>query len=87
MTAMRQQVLAQAFAAQVDSGQLKFDRRIATVGDYTVNLSTARVSKFGEQVEVKLAKPGKGKNLAALPWLPYDEVLLEKLVGTLAALV
>jgi len=87
MTAIRQQVLAQAFAAQVDSGQLKFDRRIATVGDYTVNLSTARVSKFGEQVEVRLAKPGKGKNLAALPWLPYDEVLLEKLVGTLAALV
>ena len=84
---MRQQVLAQAFAAQVESGQLKFDRRVATVGDYTVNLSTARASKLGEQVDVKLAKPAKGKNLAALPWLPYDEVLLEKLVGTLAALL
>lgn len=87
MMAMRQQVLAQAFAAQVESGQIKFDGRAATIGEYTVNLGTARVSKLGEQVEVKLAKPGKGKNLAALPWLPYDEVLLEKLVGAIAALL
>ncbi|MBC7437205.1 MAG: DUF4132 domain-containing protein [Bdellovibrionales bacterium] len=87
MTAMRAQVLAQAFAAQVESGRLKIEGHIATAGEYTVNLSTAKTSRGGEQVEVKVAKAGKGKSLAALPWLPYDEALLEKLAGTLAALI
>lgn len=90
MTAMRGKVLAQAFAAQVESGQLVFEGRLAKIGEYRVHLSTAMVSRNGEQVALKLPKPGatgKGSKLAALPWLPYDEVLLEKLAATLAALL
>ncbi|CAN5438611.1 hypothetical protein BH11PSE7_BH11PSE7_13070 [soil metagenome] len=87
MAAMRAQVLAQAFAAQLGSGLLTIVERSAVVGDYTVNLRTAKVNKQGEPGEVKLARAGKGKSLAALPWLPYDEALLEKLAGAVAALL
>lgn len=88
MQATRRQVLLQAFAPEVASGRVVFEARSAKIGDYSVHLSTARVSHLGEQVELKLPKPGaKGNKLSALPWVPYDEVLLEKLVGKIAALL
>jgi hypothetical protein len=88
MAAMRRHVLMQAFASDVESGRITFGPRSAQVGEHLVNLATGGVSRHGEQVEIKLPKPGpKGAKLAALPWLPYDEALLEKLVATIALLL
>jgi hypothetical protein len=88
MAAMRRRVLMQAFASEIESGRLTFGPRSAQLGEYLVNLATGGVSRNGEQVEVKLPKPGaRGSKLAAMPWLPYDEALLEKLVATIALLL
>ena len=87
MTAMRAQVLAQAFAAEVESGQLTVEGGIAVAGGYCVNLNTAKVSILGEHAEAKAGKPGKQKKPVALPWLPFDEALMKKLVEAVAALV
>jgi hypothetical protein len=84
MTAMRAHVLAQAFAAEIESGQLMMEGGVAAAGDYSINLSTAKVSRRGEHAEVG---PGKKKKPVALPWLPFDEALLNKLAEAVAALV
>ena len=88
MRAMRRQVLEDTFSEQVRAGHVAFDDRSASIGALTVNLNTAKVSRGGEQIDFKLPKVGsKGSKLAALPWVPYDEALLEKLVGTIATLL
>lgn len=88
MVAMRRRVLEDAFAQQVQDGKLAFEQRSAKVGDLHVHLSTGKVSRDGVQIEIKLPHHGaKGSKLAALPWVPYDEALLEKLVATIATLV
>ena len=85
---MRRQVLEETFSDQVEAGRIVFDRRSAQVGDFQVNLNTAKVSRDGEQIELKVPKAGaKGSKLAALPWVPYDEAMLEKLVATIASLL
>jgi Domain of unknown function (DUF4132) len=87
MLATRRRVLMDVFADSVASGHIVFEERHATIGEYSVHLGTARVSRLGVQLELKLPKPGaKGSKLAALPWVPYDEVLLEKLVAIIATL-
>ncbi|MBO1335480.1 DUF4132 domain-containing protein [Streptomyces sp. VRA16 Mangrove soil] len=55
------------------------DRHL-TVGDHTVHLATGRVSRDGEPVEIAL--PDGGPKARALPFLPYDEQLLERIVRT-----
>lgn len=96
MAAMRRQVLGQVFAGPIETGHLIFETRSVKIGDYTVNLATAQVQKNGEQIELKLPKnlkttsnstQGKNNKLAAVPWLPYDESLLEKLANTIAFLL
>ena len=59
-------------------------RRII-VGAHAISLATARVTKNGEPVELEL--PDEKSNLVALPWLPYDEKLLEKIVRSVASLM
>lgn len=85
MTLMRRHVLSTAFATLIEEGTLTMDERHVRVDDYAVHLVTGRVTRDGAPADVALtAQSGK---LAALPWLPYDEVLLERIANTVCALL
>ena len=84
MATMRRVTLQHVFAAQIEAGRVVVDERHVRVGRCAVHLATARVTRDGEALELPAA-PAQGK-LAALPWLPYDEALLQRVaeaVGTL----
>lgn len=85
MANMRRLVLQQTFATHIANERLQLDERRAKVGDFCVHLNTGRVSQNGAQVEIAL--PSGGGKLKAVPWLPYDEVLLEKIVRTIGVLL
>lgn len=88
MLGMRVRVLKQAFAKSVETTALCFEGRHAIIGNYQLNLSTGIVTKLGMQIEIPLHKTKKGNNkLGALPWLPYDEAMLEKNVQLIAYLL
>lgn len=88
MLAMRRQVLQDIFASELASGSLLVEPRSATIGEFKVNLVTAGVHRSGEQIELKIPKPGsKGSKLSALPWMPHDEAMLAKLIVTVATLL
>lgn len=61
-----------------------FDDRHARIGDYTVHLSTARITRRGDPIAITLPPP---RTAIPLPWLPYDETLLERVVRTIALLL
>ncbi|WP_404938303.1 DUF4132 domain-containing protein [Pseudomonas sp. JDS08PS003] len=85
MTLMRQHVLSTAFATLIEEGVLSMEGRHVRVGEHAVHLVTGRVTRDGEPVEVALA--AQSGKLTALPWLPYDEVLLERIANTVCALL
>lgn len=85
MAAMRRAVLRQVFAPQIAAGRLAIGERHAHVGAHALHLATGRVTVDG--APVALALPQGGARLAALPWLPYDEVLLEKLAAAIGVLL
>lgn len=85
MAEMRRRVLALVFAAQVADGRMSLEARHVRVGSYAVHLATARVTKDGAPVE--LDGPGAGGTLSAVSWLPYDEVLLQKICDRVGALL
>jgi hypothetical protein len=64
---------------------MSMEARQVRVGPFAVHLATARVTKGGAPVEV--AEPASGATLAAVPWLPYDEVLLQKICDRVGALL
>ena len=85
MAAMRRSVLQQVFAEQIAQGRMQIEARHLTVGRHAVHLSTARVTCDGAEVDVDVASGAatRGARLGAVPWLPYDEALLEK-IATMA---
>ncbi|MDP9526818.1 DUF4132 domain-containing protein [Pseudomonas protegens] len=85
MTLMRRHVLGMAFATRIEEGELSLEGRHVRVGDYAVHLVTGRVTRDGAPVEMALA--AQSGKLTALPWLPYDEVLLERIANTVGALL
>lgn len=88
MARMRRQVLQQVFAHHVDEGRMTVDARHLRVGGHAVHLATARVTLDGADVaDIGLAAPAKGNKLGAVPWLPYDEALLEKIAATAGVLL
>jgi hypothetical protein len=87
MAAARRDALRHVFADEVASGEVAFEGRHVRIGRYAVHLSTARVTRDGAPVDLDL--PAGRSNLAAVPWLPHDEVLLERIacaVGVLLSL-
>ena len=80
MAGMRRAVLEQVFAQQIAEGRMASEPRHLMVGRHAIHLATARVTLDGAEVTVDVA--AKGSKLAAVPWLPHDEALLE----TIAAL-
>jgi hypothetical protein len=85
MVEVRREALRHAFAPQIADGRVVLAPRQVLVGQHAVHLATARVTRAGAAVEVDLA--GAPASLAALPWLPYDEVLLERIAHTISALL
>ncbi|MYW64171.1 hypothetical protein GTY65_08805 [Streptomyces sp. SID8379] len=59
------------------------DRHL-TVRGHTVHLATGRVSRHGEPVDIDV--PQDGPKARALPFLPYEETLLERIVRTVEVL-
>lgn len=79
MVGMRRAVLEQVFAQQIAAGRMALEARHLRVGRHAIHLATARVTQDG--AEVKVAVSAKGNRLAAVPWLPHDEALLETIAA------
>ncbi|MRW92709.1 DUF4132 domain-containing protein [Duganella sp. FT80W] len=81
---MRQRALAQALAPLIATGQVIVTERTVQVAGCGISLATGRVTRDGAPVALATQAGGK---LAAVPWLPYDEVLLERIAGAVNALL
>ena len=79
MIGMRRAVLEQVFAQQIAEGRMASEPRHLMVGRHAIHLATARVTLDGAEVTVDVA--AKGSKLAAVPWLPHDEALLETIAA------
>jgi hypothetical protein len=79
MAETRKQALEYALRGLDGMENLRFDARHLRLGPYAIHLATGRVTRDGDHVEIDLPKPAK---LAAVPWLPFDERLLETILQT-----
>ncbi|WP_249181060.1 hypothetical protein [Burkholderia cenocepacia] len=78
MARHRRQVLSLVFAEPVAQGRIPIDERDVRAGAWSVHCATGRVTRDGEPVEPAIAPPPS--LLRAVPWLPYDEALLQRIV-------
>ena len=85
MADLRRRALLRIFAPLIAAGTVAVGERDVRVGDVAVSLSTARVTRGGAPVAAPAGHDGP--RLAALPWLPYDEVFLERIVDTVVVLL
>ncbi|ATD59089.1 hypothetical protein CNX70_01965 [Janthinobacterium svalbardensis] len=85
MAGMRRTVLEQVFAEQIEEGRMALEARHLTVGRHAIHLTTGRVTKDGAEVVIELV--AMGNKLGAVPWLPHDEALLEKIAATAGVLL
>ncbi|MDN2679097.1 DUF4132 domain-containing protein [Janthinobacterium sp. SUN033] len=85
MAGMRRTVLRQVFAQQIEAGRMALEPRHLMVGRHAIHLTTGRVTLDGAEVATEVL--AKGNKLAAVPWLPYDEALLEKIAATAGVLL
>ncbi|MEB2606377.1 hypothetical protein SB461_07665 [Burkholderia cenocepacia] len=81
MARHRRQVLSLVFAEPVAQGRIPIDERDVRAGAWSVHCATGRVTRDGEPVEPAIAPPSP---LRAVPWLPYDEALLQRIVDVVA---
>uniref|UniRef100_UPI00197F56A8 DUF4132 domain-containing protein n=1 Tax=Burkholderia sp. Ac-20379 TaxID=2703900 RepID=UPI00197F56A8 len=81
----RKQVLAMLFSERIARGEIALEARHLCIGEHAVHCATGRVTRNGEAVEIELAP--NGARVHAVPWLPYDEVLLERIVGVVGRLL
>jgi hypothetical protein len=82
MAEMRKQALEHAFKGLEGMDDVQFDARHLRVDRYAIHLATGRVTCDGEPIAIDVPKP----KLAAVPWLPHDEKLLETIFYTAAEL-
>ncbi|MGT0194258.1 hypothetical protein ACVHYJ_19765 [Burkholderia pyrrocinia] len=61
------------------------DERHVRAGTWSVHCATGRVMRDGEPVE-PVTEPSPSP-LRAVPWLPYDEALLQRIVDVVAGLL
>lgn len=82
---MRREALRRILAAQIASGRVELGaRQLLLDGRYAVHLATGRVTRDGDPVEISLPT---GRQAVPLPFLPYDETLLERVVRTVEHLM
>lgn len=85
MDAMRRRVIAQVLQAQIAAGSVRLDGFHVHAGGAQVSMRTGRVLRNGAPIELAPAAPAK--RLGAVPWLPYDEALLERVIHHVGALL
>ncbi len=81
MARHRRHVLSLEFAEPVAQERITIDERHVRAGAWSVHGATGRVTRDGEPVEPAIAPPSL---LRAVPWLPYDEALLQRIVDVVA---
>ncbi|WP_244130349.1 hypothetical protein [Burkholderia sp. BCC0044] len=85
MAQQRRQVPSLVFTEAVAQGRIAIDECHVRVGAWSVHCATGRVTRDGEPVEPEIAPPPSP--LRAVPWLPYDEALLQRIVDVVARLL
>ncbi|MDR0246363.1 MAG: DUF4132 domain-containing protein [Burkholderia sp.] len=85
MARHRRHVLSLVFAEPVAQGKITIDERHVRVGAWSVHCATGRVTRDGEPVDATIEPPPSP--LRAVPWLPYDEALLQRIVDVVADLL
>ncbi|KVH57635.1 hypothetical protein WS89_21790 [Burkholderia sp. MSMB1072] len=85
MARHRKHVLSLVFADALAQGRMTIDERHVRVGAWSVHCATGRVTRDGELVDATTAPPPSP--LRAVPWLPYDEALLQRIVDVVAGLL
>lgn len=86
--AMRRHAIAQVLQAQIAAGTVILDGFHVCAGGARVSMRTGRVVRDGTPVQLALADgAGRANALRAVPWLPYDEVLLERVVHSVGMLL
>ena len=85
MAAHRRHVLSLVFADAIAQGRIALDERHVRVGEWSVHCATGRVMRDGEPVDTPVEPPASP--LRAVPWLPYDEALLQRIVDVVAGLL
>lgn len=85
MASNRKNTLAMVLARQIKEGKITLDERHVHVGEYAIHIATARVMKGGEPIEIAVNE--EKAQLAAMPWLPYDEILLQRILDNVARLM
>ena len=76
---MRKAAARRVLVGRPDMNRLTFDARHLRIGRYAIHLATGRVTRDGDPVEIDASE---GSVVAAVPWLPYDEKLLDLIVST-----
>jgi len=86
MARHRRQVLSLVFAEPVAQGRITIDERHVRAGAWSVHCATGRVTRDGEPAEPAIAPPPPPppSPLRAVPRLPYDEALLQRIVDVVA---
>jgi len=85
VNAMRRHALETILRPHIDAGIVTITARHVHAGGAAVHLRTGRVMRDGTPIELALP-PAKNK-LAAVPWLPYDEAVLERVVRSVGVLI
>ncbi|QRR05481.1 DUF4132 domain-containing protein [Burkholderia sp. MS455] len=85
MARHRKHVLSLVFADAIAQGRMTIDERHVRVGAWSVHCATGRVTRDGEPVAPPTEPPPSP--LRAVPWLPYDEALLQRIVDVVAGLL
>ncbi|AXF25713.1 hypothetical protein CUJ89_35390 [Burkholderia pyrrocinia] len=85
MARHRKHVLSLVFAEPIAQGRMTIDERHVRVGAWSVHCATGRVTRDGEPVDAAIEPPPSP--LRAVPWLPYDEALLQRIVDVVAGLL
>ncbi|MBM2769749.1 DUF4132 domain-containing protein [Burkholderia anthina] len=85
MAAHRRHVLSLVFADAIAQGRIALDERHVRVGEWSVHCATGRVMRDGKPVDTPVEPPASP--LRAVPWLPYDEALLQRIVDVVAGLL
>ncbi|MPV57473.1 hypothetical protein CFB46_31020 [Burkholderia sp. HI2761] len=85
MARHRKHVLSLVFADAIAQGRMAIDERHVHVGAWSVHCATGRVTRDGEPVDATIEPPPSP--LRAVPWLPYDEALLQRIVDVVAGLI
>ncbi|AJT61827.3 hypothetical protein T261_0135 [Streptomyces lydicus] len=76
---LRREALQRIFAGHISSGRVEFGPRHLRLHGHDIHLATGRVTRDGDPVDIGLPE---SRGARPLPFLPYDEKLLERIVHT-----